>query len=116
MSGGQHQAGLQPPFRAVGEEEFAMMFDHDRADERKAQARAAGFAAPRAVPGGVETQGGWPEVWRANLTLRCAARVLVRVGAFRAFHLAQLDKRARKSAVGQVRACAPSRGRLRMRS
>ena len=60
------------------------------------EARAAGFAAPRAVPGGVETQGGWPEVWRANLTLRCAARVLVRVGAFRAFHLAQLDKRARK--------------------
>ncbi len=60
------------------------------------EARAAGFAAPRAVPGGVETQGGWPEVWRANLTLRCAARVLVRVGEFRAFHLAQLDKRARK--------------------
>lgn len=48
------------------------------------------------MPGGVETRGGWPEVWRANLTLRCATRVLVRIGAFRAMHLAQLDKRARK--------------------
>ena len=52
MSGGQHQAGLQPPFRAVGEEEFAMMFDHDRADKRKAQARAAGFAVARAFQAG----------------------------------------------------------------
>lgn len=48
------------------------------------------------VPGGVETRGGWPEVWRANLVLRCVTRVLVRVGEFRAMHLAQLDKRARK--------------------
>ncbi|MBN2907195.1 MAG: class I SAM-dependent RNA methyltransferase [Rhodobacteraceae bacterium] len=60
------------------------------------EAAARGFADPRAVPGGVETRGGWPEVWRANLQLRGAARVLVRIGAFRAFHLAQLDKRARK--------------------
>jgi putative N6-adenine-specific DNA methylase len=48
------------------------------------------------VPGGVTLQGGWPEVWRANLTLRGAGRVLVRIGAFRALHLAQLDKRARR--------------------
>lgn len=48
------------------------------------------------VPGGVETRGPWPEVWRANLMLRCATRVLVRIGEFRAMHLAQLDKRARK--------------------
>ncbi len=60
------------------------------------EAAEAGFAAPRAVPGGVETAGGWPEVWRANLTLRGATRALVRLGAFRAMHLAQLDKRARK--------------------
>ena len=44
----------------------------------------------------METRGGWPDVWRANLSLRCATRVLVRVGEFRAMHLAQLDKRARK--------------------
>ncbi|WP_418593519.1 THUMP domain-containing class I SAM-dependent RNA methyltransferase [Ponticoccus sp. (in: a-proteobacteria)] len=56
----------------------------------------AGFAEPQAVPGGVTVMGGWPEVRRANLVLRGAGRVLARVGEFRAFHLAQLDKRARK--------------------
>ncbi len=60
------------------------------------EARAAGFADPLIVPGGVETRGPWSEVWRANLVLRCATRVLVRIGSFRAMHLAQLDKRARK--------------------
>jgi putative N6-adenine-specific DNA methylase len=60
------------------------------------EARAAGFAAPVAGPGGVTVQGGWPEVWRANLDLRGAGRVLVRVATFRALHLAQLDKRARR--------------------
>ncbi|MFD1882825.1 THUMP domain-containing class I SAM-dependent RNA methyltransferase [Paracoccus pacificus] len=57
---------------------------------------AAGFAGARQVPGGVEFLGGWPDVWRANLTLRGATRVLARIGAFRAMHLAQLDKRAHK--------------------
>lgn len=60
-----------------------------------AEAREAGFKAELA-PGGVAFQGGWPDVWRANLVLRGATRVLVRVGSFRAMHLAQLDKRARK--------------------
>lgn len=35
-------------------------------------------------------------MWRANLELRVATRVLIRIAAFRAPHLAQLDKRARK--------------------
>ena len=61
-----------------------------------AEAREAGFADPRAVPGGVEIGGGWPDVWRANLVLRGAGRVLARIAAFRAMHPAQLDKRARK--------------------
>ena len=60
------------------------------------EARALGFASPKPVPGGVETRGDWGEVWRANLQLRGATRVLVRIGSFRVFHLAQLDKRARK--------------------
>ncbi|MCK0169360.1 class I SAM-dependent RNA methyltransferase [Jannaschia sp. S6380] len=60
------------------------------------EAREAGFRDPRPDRGGVVIEGGWPEVWRANLTLRGAVRVLTRIGAFRAFHLAQLDKRARK--------------------
>ncbi|SFI85041.1 THUMP domain-containing class I SAM-dependent RNA methyltransferase [Jannaschia pohangensis] len=60
------------------------------------EAVAAGFPAPTVLPGGVTFQGDWPDVWRANLTLRGAGRVLARIGSFRAFHLAQLDKRARK--------------------
>jgi putative N6-adenine-specific DNA methylase len=35
-------------------------------------------------------------VWRANLVLRGASKVLARFGEFRALHLAQLDKRSRK--------------------
>ena len=60
------------------------------------EAREAGFADPRPAPGGVTAAGDWAEVRRANLRLRCASRVLVRLAAFRALHLAQLDKRARK--------------------
>lgn len=60
------------------------------------EAREAGFADAAAVPGGVTLSGGWPEVWRANVMLRGATRVLVRIAAFRAMHLAQLDKRSRK--------------------
>ncbi len=74
------------------------------------EAAAAGFDAPRAVPGGVETRGGWPEVWRANLELRGAARVLVRIAQFRAPHLAQLDKRTRRvDWAGLLRADVPVR-------
>jgi len=56
----------------------------------------AGFASPELIPGGVTIQGGWRDVWRANLVLRGATRVLARIGSFRAFHLAQLDKRCKK--------------------
>ena len=57
---------------------------------------------PVTQPGGVTIHGGWPDVWRANLMLRGATRVLARVGSFRAMHLAQLDKRARKFPWNQV--------------
>lgn len=60
------------------------------------EVEARGLGPARADAGGVVFQGGWPAVWRANLTLRGADRVLVRLGAFRAAHLAQLDKRARR--------------------
>ena len=59
------------------------------------EARAAGFDAA-VVEGGVAFMGLWPDVWRANLELRGATRVLARIASFRAMHLAQLDKRARK--------------------
>lgn len=55
-----------------------------------------GFKRVKPVPGGVTLQGGWPEVWRANLWIRGAGRVLARIDAFRVVHLAQLDDRARK--------------------
>ncbi|PVH28202.1 THUMP domain-containing class I SAM-dependent RNA methyltransferase [Pararhodobacter oceanensis] len=67
-----------------------------------AEASAAGFTPATAVPGGVEVTGGWREVWRANLTLRGATRVLLRFAEFRALHLAQLDKRARRLPWGEV--------------
>jgi len=65
-----------------------------------AEARRAGFAGVTVVHGGVEVTGGLAEAARANVTLRSAVRVLWRVAAFRAMHLAQLDKRARKVAWG----------------
>lgn len=67
-----------------------------------AEAREAGFPDPRATAGGVVFQGDWPDVWRANLVLRGASRVLARFGGFPVFHLAQLDKRARKFDWGAV--------------
>ncbi|MEA1941701.1 MAG: class I SAM-dependent RNA methyltransferase [Pseudomonadota bacterium] len=61
-----------------------------------AEAAALGFSDAAPGPGGVTVTGGWPDVWRANLQLRGASRVLARIGAFRVVHLSQLDKRARK--------------------
>ncbi|MEM7644231.1 MAG: class I SAM-dependent RNA methyltransferase [Pseudomonadota bacterium] len=58
--------------------------------------RAAGFPDPVKVPGGVTIRGGWPDIWRANLELRGAGRITATIAGFRAMHLAQLDKRARK--------------------
>lgn len=55
-----------------------------------------GFADAKQTAGGVIINGTWEDVWRANLVMRGATRVLARVGNFMAFHLAQLDKRARK--------------------
>jgi putative N6-adenine-specific DNA methylase len=66
------------------------------------EALEQGFTGAVAVPGGVTFQGGWPDVWRANLVLRGATRVLARIGGFMAFHLAQLDKRSRKFPFGEL--------------
>ena len=61
-----------------------------------------GFKRPKAIGGGVTIWGGWDDVWRANLCLRGASKVLARIGEFRALHLAQLDKRSRKFPWGDV--------------
>ncbi len=74
------------------------------------EARALGLSEPTESVGGVETSGGWRDIWRANLWLRTASRVLVRIGGFPAVHLAQLDKRARKFPWGDwLRADVPVR-------
>jgi putative N6-adenine-specific DNA methylase len=54
-----------------------------------------GFTGATAVPGGVTFAGHWPAIWRANLNLRGATRVLVALTHFRAFHLSELDSHAR---------------------
>lgn len=58
------------------------------------EAAAAGFRKPKAMAGGVRFRGRWADVWRANLVLRGASRVLVRVAGFQAMHLTQLEKLA----------------------
>ena len=67
-----------------------------------AEARQHGFVGAQQVQGGVVFTGGWEDVWRANLVMRGATRVLARIGSFMAFHLAQLDKRSRKFSWGNV--------------
>jgi putative N6-adenine-specific DNA methylase len=67
-----------------------------------AEVRGKGFKQPKPVPGGVTIRGGWPEVWRANLWIRGAGRVLARIDAFHVTHLAHLDDRARRVPWGDV--------------
>ncbi|WP_299412250.1 class I SAM-dependent RNA methyltransferase [uncultured Sulfitobacter sp.] len=74
------------------------------------EALEQGFTGATAQPGGVAFLGNWTDVWRANLVLRGATRVLARIGGFMAFHLAQLDKRSRKFPFGDLlRADVPLR-------
>ncbi|MGG5818817.1 THUMP domain-containing class I SAM-dependent RNA methyltransferase [Falsiroseomonas sp. HW251] len=58
------------------------------------EVRSKAFKQIKPVPGGVTIRGAWPDVWRANLWLRGATRVLARIASFRVTHLAQLDDRA----------------------
>ncbi|HEY9080417.1 class I SAM-dependent RNA methyltransferase [Magnetovibrio sp.] len=71
-------------------------------DVLRAEAVEKGFRKPTPVVGGVTIRGNWTDVWRANLEIRGASRVLVRIDAFRAQHLSQLDKRARQFAWGDI--------------
>jgi putative N6-adenine-specific DNA methylase len=60
------------------------------------EVRKKGFKSVKVIKGGVTIQGGWPEVWRANLWVRGASRVLARVGSFKVLHLADLVERSRE--------------------
>lgn len=93
-----------------GEFEFFMVAAPGLEQVLAEEAREKGFDKVRVVPGGVEVVGERVALWRANLEMRGAARILLRLGSFRAFHLAQLDKRARKFPWGDVlRADVPLR-------
>ncbi len=58
------------------------------------EVRNKGFKQAKRIKGGVTIRGGWPEVWRANLWVRGASRVLARITSFKVTHLAQLETRA----------------------
>lgn len=61
-----------------------------------------GFIEAAKTAGGVTFHGSREDGWRANLWLRTAIRILERVADFRAPHLAQLDKRARRVAWADI--------------
>jgi putative N6-adenine-specific DNA methylase len=55
------------------------------------EVRRKGFKQAKAVKGGVTIEGGWPEVWRANLWVRGASRILARIASLNVTHWAQLE-------------------------
>lgn len=57
-----------------------------------------GFKQTKTVKGGVTIKGDWPEVWRANLWIRGASRILARIASFKVTHLSQLEARAKEVA------------------
>lgn len=56
-----------------------------------------GFAKCRPGQGGVTIKGGWSDVWRANLQIRGATRVLAVVDQFKTQHLNSLGQHARQT-------------------
>ena len=61
----------------------------------RAEAVEKGFRKPKVIFGGVTIKGDWAAAWRANLDIRGASKVLVRIGSFKALNLAQLEYRLR---------------------
>ncbi|QDH17772.1 THUMP domain-containing class I SAM-dependent RNA methyltransferase [Swingsia samuiensis] len=57
------------------------------------EVKLKGFRHPVIADGGVLIKGGWSEVWRANLWLRGANRVLARLATFKADNFDQLVAR-----------------------
>ncbi len=61
-----------------------------------AEIRRLGLNTPKASAGGVAFTGDFSALVHANLGLRCASRVLLRVGQFYAAHLSELHKKSAK--------------------
>jgi len=55
-----------------------------------------GLEGVKPVPGGVEFEGGWSGVYRANLFSRVASRILVRVAGFPAVSFGELERKLKK--------------------
>jgi putative N6-adenine-specific DNA methylase len=55
------------------------------------EVRTKGFKQAKAIKGGVTIVGSWSDVWRANLWVRGASRVLARIASFKVEHLSQLE-------------------------
>lgn len=66
------------------------------------EVRSKGFKQAKAIKGGVTIKGGWPEVWRANLWVRGASRILARIASFQVLHLSHLNVRAREVPWGEI--------------
>lgn len=88
--------------RKDGQFEIFLVATPGLEDVLLSEVRGKGFKRPKAVPGGVTIQGGWPEVWRANLWIRGTGRVIARIAQFEVLHLAELDRRARQVPWGAV--------------
>jgi putative N6-adenine-specific DNA methylase len=85
-----------------GNFEIFLMASPGHEDLLCAEVRGKGFKQPKIIPGGVVIKGGWPEVWRANLWIRGAGRVVVSLDEFKVLHLAELDSRARQLPWGSL--------------
>ncbi len=57
---------------------------------------AQGLAVLSLAPGGVEIEASSEQIYRLNLTLRTASRVVVRIGGFHARTFAELERHAKK--------------------
>jgi putative N6-adenine-specific DNA methylase len=65
--------------------------------------------------GGIEWEGGWDDLLRANLHLRTASRVLVELGRFRARALGELERKAAELPWERVHAAAGPGAGIRLR-
>lgn len=66
------------------------------------EVRTKGFKKAKAIKGGVTCIGGWSDVWRANLWVRGASRVLARLASFKVTHLNQLEFAAQEIAWKEI--------------
>ena len=61
-----------------------------------AEIAALGIAAPMVEPGGVAFRGSLDDLYEANLRLRTASRVVVRIASFHASEFHELERRAKR--------------------